>query len=132
MKKQVEKARRIHAAEAQLYRIEQWKMADLERRLAELEATQVELIGALNDSNALHGLFIDATARRLSSIAEEAERVRRERATQTLVLKEHATRVKGCERLLHDSKSSFDREQESKELLDVVEQYVSTKRTSLP
>ena len=49
-------------------------MADLERRLADLDAMQVELIGALNDTNALHGLFIDATARRLSSIAEEAER----------------------------------------------------------
>ena len=38
-------------------------------------AMQVELIEALNDTNALHGLFIDATARRLSSIAEEAEGV---------------------------------------------------------
>jgi uncharacterized coiled-coil protein SlyX len=132
MQKQVEKVRRILAAESQLYRIEQWKMAELERRLAELEALQVELIGALNDTNALHGLFIDTTARRLGSVGEEAERVRRERAAQSLVLKEHATRVKGCERLLRESELSFEREKESKELLDVVEQHVSGKRTSLP
>ena len=57
---------------------------------------QIELIGALNDTNALHGLFIDATARRLSSIAEEAERVGREKEMQSLKLKEHARRVKSA------------------------------------
>ena len=65
-----EKSRRILVALEQLHRVEQWKMADLERRLAELEQEKVELIGALNDNDALHGLFIDATARRLSSTAE--------------------------------------------------------------
>jgi hypothetical protein len=132
MTNKVDKIRRILSAEAQLYRIEQWKMAELERRLGELEASQVELIAALNDTNALHGLFMDTTARRLSLIAEEAERVRRERAEQSLVLKEHATRVKGCERLLHDSELSLEREKEGKELLDVVEEHMTGKRTSLP
>ena len=44
-----DKARRVLVALEQLHRVEQWKMADLERRLAELENEQVELIGALND-----------------------------------------------------------------------------------
>lgn len=131
-KKEVDKAHRILAAEQQLHRIEQWKQAELERRLAELEATQVELIGALNDTNALHGLFIDATARRLSSIAEEAERVGREKEAQALKLKEHATRVKVCERLALEHEQEFAREKEGKELLDIVEQFVGRKRTSLP
>ena len=93
---------------------------------------QVELIGALNDTNALHGLFIDATARRLSSMAEEAERVGREKAVQSLKLKEHATRVKICERLAVERAQEFEREKEGKELLDIVEQFVGRKRTSLP
>ena len=132
MKKRAEKARRIFAAEAQLYRIEQLKMAALERRTAELETTQVELIAALNDSDALHGLFIDTTARRLSSISEEAERVRREKAAQGLKLKEHAARVKVSERLHREHAQDFEREKEGKELLDVVERFVGRKRTSLP
>jgi hypothetical protein len=132
LKKRVDKVRRILAAEAQLYRIEQLKMAALERRAAELEATQVELIAALNDSDALHGLFIDTTARRLSSISEEAERVRRDKASQGLILKEHATRVKVSERLFREHAKEFEREREGKELLDVVEQFVGRKPTSLP
>ncbi|MBX9589529.1 MAG: hypothetical protein K2X43_09505 [Hyphomonadaceae bacterium] len=131
-KKEVDKAHRILAAEQQLHRIEQWRQAELESRLAELEATQVELIGALNDTNALHGLFIDATARRLSSIAEQAERVGREKEAQALKLKEHAARVKVCERLALEHEQEFAREKEGKELLDIVEQFVGRGRTSLP
>lgn len=131
-KKQFDKARRILAAEQQLHRIEQWKLADIERRLADLDAMQVELIGALNDTNALHGLFIDNTARRLSSIAEEAERVGREKEVQLLELKAHATRVKICERLALEYRLDFEQEKEGKALLDIVEQFVGRKRTSLP
>jgi hypothetical protein len=127
-----EKSRRVLEALQQLHRIEQWKMADLERRLADLEQMQLELIEALNDSNALHGLFIDATARRLSSTAEEAERVAREKAAQALKLKEHATRMKITERLTLAREREAVREREAKELMDVVEQTVSHKRTSLP
>jgi uncharacterized coiled-coil protein SlyX len=132
MQKKAEKAGRILAAQEQLHRIEQWKMSDIERRLADLEAMQVELIGALNDTNALHGLFIDTTARRLSSIAEEAERVGREKAVQALRVKEHATRVKICERIAVERAQEFEREKEGKELLDIVEQFVGRKGTSLP
>jgi cell division protein ZapA (FtsZ GTPase activity inhibitor) len=132
VKKQVDKARRILAAEAQLYRIEQLKMAALERRTAELEAEQVALIAALNDSDALQGLFIDTTARRLTSISEEAERVKREKAAQGLKLREHAARVKVSERVHREHALEFEREKEGKALLDVVEQVVTRKPTSLP
>jgi uncharacterized coiled-coil protein SlyX len=128
----VDKTRRILLAQQQLHRIEQWRMAELERRLAELEALQVDLIGALNDTNALHGLFIDTTARRLSSTAEQAERVAREKEVQSLKVKEHAVRVKISERLTLAHEQEAAREQEAKELLDIVEQAVSRKRTSLP
>ncbi len=127
-----DKARRILVALEQLHRVEQWKMADLERRLAELEKEQLELIGALNATHALHGLFIDATARRLGTTAEEAERVARAKEAQALTLKEHATRVKISERvtLVHEQEAA--REREAKELLEIVEQTVGSKRTSLP
>src|SRR6185295_8731740 len=108
MKKEVDKARRILGAAQQLHRIEQWRMADLERRLAELDEMQLELINALNDTNALHGLFIDATARRLSLIAEEAERVSRAKHDQSLKVIDHATRVKMCERLAHEHAQEFE------------------------
>jgi hypothetical protein len=131
-KKQFDKSRRILSTEQQLHRMEQWKLADIERRLADLEAMQMELIGALNDTNALHGLFIDTMARRLSSIAEEVARVAREKERQAMILKEHATRVKVCERLAQEHRQEYEQEKEGKELLEIVEQFVGRKRTSLP
>ena len=56
----------------------------------------------------------------------------REKDVQALKLKEHATRVKICERLAVAREQEFEREKEGKELLDVVEQFVGRKRTSLP
>jgi hypothetical protein len=132
MPRTADKVRRILAAEEQLHRMEQWKLAELERWVAELEAAQIELIDALNDTNALHGLFIDTTARRLSSMAEEAERVGRQRDVQSLKLKEHAARVKICARLVREHQLEFERAKEGKALLDLVEQFVGRRRTSLP
>jgi len=120
------------AAQQQLHRIEQWKMADLQRRLGDLEVSQLELISALNDTNALHGLFIDTMARRLSSLAEEAERVAREKNAQSLKLTDHAARVRIAERLAEAIALEVQREDERKELLDIVEQVLNRKGTSLP
>jgi hypothetical protein len=132
MSKRSEKARRVLSAQQQLLRIEQWKVAELQRRLAALEASQVELIGALNDTNALHGLFIDATARRLGSLAEEAERVAREAHTQSLKANEHAARVRIADRLAQAIVEDEERAAERKELMEIIEQVVNLGRTSLP
>jgi uncharacterized coiled-coil protein SlyX len=126
------KSRRILAAQQQLHRIEQWRMAQLQGRLAELEAAQLELIGALNDTNALHGLFIDTMARRLGSLAEEADRVAREKDAQSIELAEHAIRVRLADRLAQTIALEGAREEERKQLLDIVEQFINRKSTSLP
>jgi hypothetical protein len=132
MQERAAKARRILAAQQQLHRIEQWKLAELQRELADLTSAQMEIIGALNDSNALHGLFIDTTARRLGTLAEEAERVTRRTADQSLRTTEHAVRVRASERLEQAVTQELERELEGKELLEVIEQYLATKVTSLP
>jgi len=132
MQRRAAKSRRILKAQQQLHRIEQWKMAELQRRLADLTSAQLELIDALNDSNALHGLFIDNTARRLSSLAEEAERVTRDRNDQSLRMREHAVRVRISSKLAQSIAQDLDREIERKELLDIIEQFLVRERTSLP
>lgn len=132
MQDRVRKSRRILAAQQQLLRIEQWKLAEIERELSDLTSAQVEIIGALNDSDALHGLFIDTRARRLSTLAEEAERVARRKNDQSLTMGVHAARVHVAERLAHSVLQDAEREEERKELLDIIEQHLANKRTSLP
>jgi hypothetical protein len=132
MDRRARKSRRILAAQQQLHRIEQWKLAQLQARLAELETEQLELIGALNDTHALHGLFIDTMARRLGSLAEEASRVAREKDAQSLELVEHAVRVRLADRLVRAIALEVQIEEERKQLLDIVEQFVGRGKTSLP
>ena len=132
MQERAAKARRILTAQQQLHRIEQWKLAELQRELADLTSAQLEIISALNDTSALHGLFIDATARRLGTLAEEAERVTRRTNDQSLLTIEHAVRVRASERLEQAVAQELERELEGKELLDIIEQYLANKVTSLP
>ena len=93
------KVQRMLAVQQQLTRIEEWKLADLERTLEHLEATQTELIGALNDHDALQGLFLDALARRLRATSDAAARVGQEKEAQSATLLEHAVRKACAERL---------------------------------
>ena len=55
MSTRAERTRRVLALQEQLHRVERWKLLDLQRRAAELDALRRELIAALNDSDALRG-----------------------------------------------------------------------------
>ena len=131
MQDRAAKSKRVLAAQQQLHRVEQWKLADLQRRLAELNAAQIDTISALNGSE-LHGLFIEATARRLRSLAEEADRVTLEKDKQSAKTSEHAGRVRAAERLAHTLQIELVREIERKELMEIIDQYLTNTRTSLP
>jgi ribosomal protein L9 len=132
MDNRVRKSRRILSARQQLHRIEQWKLAQLQARVAELETEQIELIGALNDTNALHGLFIDTMARRLGTLAEETGRVTIEKDAKARELAEHAVGVKLAEQLAKAVAREVHSEEERKRLLDVIDQFVTWNSTSLP
>jgi hypothetical protein len=98
MAKPVERARRLLALQEQLHRVEHWKLLNLQRRGAELAAEREALIAALNDDDALQGLFLAARARRLTSLAQEADSVTRATEAQGVVVGEQATRVACAER----------------------------------
>ncbi|KAB2917477.1 MAG: hypothetical protein F9K29_09615 [Hyphomicrobiaceae bacterium] len=99
MSTRAQRARRIRSAQKQLHDIEEARLADLKRELSELETAKRDLISALNDDTALHGLFIDTMARRLRSLSEQAEIVGRRKDAQALKLLEQAALAKRAERL---------------------------------
>jgi hypothetical protein len=124
MSTQADKVHRILGVQQQLYRIEEWKLADLERALERLEASQQDLIRALNEDDALQGLFIDALARRLRSLSEEASRVGQDRDAQSARLLEHAARKACAERLAEAVDRQVARATDKKQLLDTIERFV--------
>ena len=123
MSAQARKVHRILAVQQQLYRIEEWKLADLERTLERLEVSQREVIGALNEDDALQGLFLDAMARRLRSLGEEASRVGQQRDEQSARLLEHGARKVCAERLAETLDRQLARAADKTQLLDVIERF---------
>jgi hypothetical protein len=124
MSAQARKLHRMLAVQQQLYRIEEWKLADLERTLERLEVSQREVIGALNEDDALQGLFLDAMARRLRSLGEEASRVGQQRDEQSARLLEHGARKVCAERLAETLDRQLARAGDKTQLLDVIERVV--------
>jgi hypothetical protein len=86
-------AGRLRAIQAQLQRIEQWKLGDLQRQLAALEQQQQALSVALSGFEKLQDLFLAARARRLQQLAADILRLRGECEVQAGRLLEQASRA---------------------------------------
>jgi hypothetical protein len=99
MRKRLKKIERLVKVQEKLHQAAEWKLAGLNREQAELTASRVSLVEALNHDDAFHGLFVDAMARRLHLLAREADRVREAQTAQTAVVREEALRLKRTERL---------------------------------
>ena len=124
MSTRAQRTRRVLALQEQLHRVERWKLLDLQRRAAELDALRRDLIAALNDSDPLRSLLQDATARRLKSAAQEADAVAREEALQAARVGERAMRVACAERLSETVDKEAARTDEKQALLEVIDRLV--------
>lgn len=132
MQSRAEKIRRIVKAQAQLKQAEEWRLRSLEGQLADIKASEQELLASLGTDNALHGLFLDATVRRLRSVAEDAAEVTERRDRQARKLLASATRLKSAERLSEAVEREAEHDAEKKDLLDLIEQLTSRPDASLP
>lgn len=125
MQSRTDKARRLATIQRQVKLAEEWKMRDLERRLGEAAMAQQELIAALNDEHALHGLFLDTMARRLRALARDAERIGAAKDAQARRLLASAGRLKCAERFAAVANLEAQRESDKKDLLDLLDRLAS-------
>jgi len=132
MSARTQKAFRMLEVQKQLHRVETRKLAELQRRMSDLEVSQVDLIGALNDDQALHGLFIDNMADRLRSLSEESGRLAGERDLQSRRLVEQSGRVRVTERMCATFQLQDARAQMHKELLETIEHFLRRAGARLP
>ena len=130
MRKRLSTLWRLLAVEKQMKRIAEANLADLQRRTAALQDEQRELVAALNGEGPLHGLFVDAVARKLTRLAEEAERAEAERRVQAGRVLDRSLRVSRAERLVEKVARECRHELEKRDLADLLEQAAG--RASLP
>jgi hypothetical protein len=121
MKDRARAARRMLQVQKQLHRLEELKYALIQQRLARTEQEQLELSQALSEDGALHSLFIDMSARRLTALRQEAGRLAAEREEHARSLLAHAGRLRNAERLAAELELELRRDGERAELEEVLE-----------
>jgi hypothetical protein len=94
----LKKIERLVSLQAKIHRLQEWRLGQIDRQQAELVDSRLKLIQTLNDPGPLHGLFVDAMARRLALLAREGDRLTRAREVQHRRLQEEGLRLKRFER----------------------------------
>lgn len=112
---------RILKVQRQLHRAEEWRLAEIEQQIVSLETEQRDLVDALNAESGLEGLFLDATARRIRSLADAARLAEVDRAAQAVRVLETGARLKAAERLMQRAEANARREEEAKDLREIME-----------
>ncbi|RDI50405.1 hypothetical protein [Microvirga subterranea] len=132
MDKRLQKTKRLLKVQEQLHQIAEWKLASLQRQVAELQNTQHALIATLNDDQLLHGLFVEARSRRLQTLAAEEGRVKVAEAEQKKAALDHAMQVKRTERMVETLSVEYRRAVEKKDYLALLDSLATKTDASLP
>jgi hypothetical protein len=128
MDERCQKARRLRAIQQQLCQIEQWKLADLQRQVAELECLQQDLLAARSDADALQDLFFDARARRLRRLAEQLIQVSSQQQLQTHQLLQQSSRARMAASLSRRAEQDASRAAERQDLYRLIETFLTRDR----
>jgi hypothetical protein len=129
----LDKVRRIKRLQGELHKLAEWRLAQLAQRERGLAEQQEALVASLNDEDQLHGLFVGSMARRLKSLAGEAERVRAMREVQSGRVLDEAKRLKRADLMAGRIESDERREAEKRDLLRLIEALAGRRRdASLP
>jgi len=115
------KIRRIQRVQEDLHRLAEWRLSVLAREERVLAERQEALIASLNEDDVLHGLFVEAMARRLKTLAGEAERLRAAQEVQTERVLDEARRLKRAERMGDRAAADHRRGSEKRDLAALIE-----------
>ena len=121
MKKRLDSVERVLSVQRQLRQLAEAKLAEFERREAKLDASRQELVNALNGDTTLHGLFIDAMARRVRSISSEIADLERAKQAQTKRVLEQTGRLKRAERVASTVEQEYRTHVERRDLADLID-----------
>jgi hypothetical protein len=127
MDKRAQLMEKLCAVQRQLHRIAEWKLSEIDERLASIEESRREVLAALDRDQALQSLFLATSARRLVALARKGEDVGREQEAQRAALLEQASRLKTAERISADLSEARRRAEERRLLLDLIEAHLDVR-----
>lgn len=125
--------KRIMRVREQLKRIEETKLARLNREEAELEDKRRSIIHSLNDNPSLHGLFVEDMAKRLKRITQESHTIRQRKQAQSRQVMEQTRHFRQAENLVETLEKDKNRMDEKRLLDSMIERLSIARRgSSLP
>ena len=121
MRDRVKNLKRILQVQKQLHALEELKYARLKQKVQECQDEQLELTNSLSSEDALRGLFLDMTVRRVQALRLEEARLAPLVEAQLRVLSEHSARLSNSERLSAELGEELKRNEERLELERLLE-----------
>ena len=128
----LKKIERVLAVQEQMHRLAEWRIAALDREKAEIARGQESLLGALNDDDPMHGLFVEAMTRRLTALTREADRLAKAREVMEKKLTEETLKLKRTERMTDRVRREHATSEEKRLFQDLLETLGKTRDASLP
>lgn len=132
MKDRIRKIDRILKVQQHLQKEAELRLSRLEREAFALKEAQETLIQTMNDHETLHGLFVDVASRRLQVLASQASVVEKAKSHQKALTLDRALQTKRTEKMLTGLKGEDRREEEKKELVQILETLVKGAHASFP
>ncbi len=132
MRERLAKIERIRSVQARLHRIAEMRLARLDQERTAVRQDEEALVAALNDDDALQGLFIDAMARRLNVLARKTEELNKARIAENALLVEAGLRLKRTERLIGRTGSRHREEERKKAFESLMQELTARHKASFP
>ena len=121
MRDRVKNLRRVLKVQKQLHALEELKYVRLQQKVLQCQEEQRDLTNSLSSDDALHGLFLDMTVRRVQALRLEEARLAPLVEAQLRVLSEHSARLSNSERLSAELGEELKRNDERLELEQLLE-----------
>lgn len=131
MRGRSQSAKRMLEVQKHLHSVEELKYLRLKQQIDKCETEQRELTEALSSEDALHGLFLDMSVRRIKALKQEEIRLMPLLQEQARVLVDHGGRIKNTERLVKELEYEELRAEERSDLEEILEVMLAKGSASL-
>ncbi|AHB49916.1 hypothetical protein W911_03975 [Hyphomicrobium nitrativorans NL23] len=121
MRDRVKTLKRVLQVQKKLHALEELKYVRLKQKVQQCQDDQRDLTNSLSSEDALHGLFLDMTVRRVQALRLEEARLAPLIEAQQRVLSEHGARLSNSERLSAELGEELKRTDERLELERLLE-----------
>lgn len=130
MRDRLKNLKRIVEVQRHLHGMEELKYARLKQAVVQCQGEQRALSEALSSDDALHGLFMDVTVKRIKSLQQEEAKLEPQLDAQVRALTASGGRLRNSERLAEELTVEVRREEERLELERLLEVGLAVDRAS--